>query len=69
MELRGTDVAANLVSPGMIATDEVRAMVTRRAERDGSAASWLEAERWALDNSMPNLTGADIAIDGGARDA
>ena len=94
MELRGTGVTANLVSPGMIATDEVRAMVTRRAERDGSAASWPEAERWALDNSMPNLTerlpepedigkvvafvaseaawhitGADMAVDGGARDA
>ncbi|MFT5266917.1 MAG: 3-oxoacyl-[acyl-carrier protein] reductase [Acidimicrobiales bacterium] len=94
MELRGTGVTANLVSPGMIATDEVRSMVTRGAERDGSGASWPEAERWALDNSMPNLTeripepedigkvvafvaseaawhitGADMAVDGGARDA
>ena len=94
MDLRGTGVTANLVSPGMIATDEVRAMVTRRAERDGPIESWSDAERWALNNSMPNLTerlpdpvdigrvvafvaseaawhmtGADIAVDGGARDA
>lgn len=94
MELRGTGVTANLVSPGMIATDEVRAMITRRAERDGRGDTWDDAERWALEHSMPNLTerlpnpidigrvvafvaadaawhitGADIAVDGGARDA
>ena len=94
MDLRGTGVTANLVSPGMIATSEVRAMVTRRAEREMTVDSWSDAQRWALDNAMPNLTerlpdpedigrvvafvaseaawhmtGADIAVDGGARDA
>lgn len=94
MELRGSGVTANLVSPGMIATDEVREMVTRRAARDGRGDTWADAERWALENSMPNLTeriaepedigrvvafvasqaawhitGADLAVDGGARDA
>lgn len=94
MELRGTGVTANLVSPGMIATDEVRDMVMRRAEREGRGATWEDAERWALEHSMPNLTeripepedigrvvafvaseaawhvtGADLAVDGGARDA
>jgi len=94
MELRGSGVTANLVSPGMIATDEVQAMIMRRAARDGHGESWEQSERWALDNSMPNLTerlptpgdigsvvafvaseaawhitGADIAVDGGARDA
>ncbi len=56
MELRGSGVTANLVSPGMIATDEVREMVMRRAARDGQGGTWAQAERWALDNSMPNLT-------------
>ncbi len=94
IELRGTGVSANLVSPGMIATDEVRTMVTGRAGRDGRGNTWADAERWALETSMPNLTeriptpadigrvvafvasdaawhitGADIAVDGGARDA
>ena len=94
MELRGSGVTANLVSPGMIATTEVQAMVTRRAARDNQGGSWADAQRWALDNSMPNLTeripepadigrvvafvaseaawhitGAEIAVDGGARDA
>lgn len=94
MELRGSGVTANLVSPGMIGTEEVREMVMRRAARDGQGDTWAQAERWALDNSMPNLTeripspedigrvvafvasevawhinGADLAVDGGARDA
>lgn len=93
-ELRGTGVTANLVSPGMIATSEVKDMVTRRAERDGVTGSWEDSERWALANAMPNLTeripepidigrvvafaasepawhitGADLAVDGGAVDA
>ena len=59
-ELRGTGVTANLVSPGMIATTEVRDMVTRRAERDGINVEgddgWAAAQTWALANSMPNLT-------------
>lgn len=93
-ELRGSGVTANLVSPGMIATTEVREMVMRRAQRDGVGDTWEEAQRWALASSMPNLTeriaepadigrvvafvaskaawhitGADIAVDGGAVDA
>ena len=55
-ELRGSGVTANLVSPGMIATAEVRAMIERRAERAGVASDWDSAQRWALDSSMPNLT-------------
>lgn len=56
MDLRGTGVTANLVSPGMIATAEIRAMLTRSAIKRGVADEWAEVERWALDNSMPNLT-------------
>lgn len=93
-ELRGSGITANLVSPGMIATPEVRDMVTRRAQREGLGNDWDSAQRWALDNTMPNLTeripdpvdigrvvafvaseaawhltGADVAVDGGAVDA
>lgn len=56
MELRGTGVTANLVSPGMIATSEVRDMLTRRAAKRGVDGGWAEVERWGLDHAMPNLT-------------
>ncbi len=94
MELRGTGVTANLVSPGTVATDEVRAAVMRRAARDGAGGDWESAEKWVLEHRLPNLTeriaepadvgavvafvaseaawhitGADIAVDGGAVDA
>lgn len=55
-DLRGTGITANLVSPGMIATAEVRAGVTARAEAAGAGSDWASAQRWALDNTMPNLT-------------
>ena len=54
-ELRGTGVTANLVSPGMIATDEVRSGIQRRAEAEG-IEGWEAAARWALQTTMPNLT-------------
>lgn len=57
-ELRGSGVTANLVSPGMIATAEVREMLTRRAERAGVSGDWDAVQHWALEHSMPNLTGA-----------
>lgn len=56
IELRGTGVTANLVSPGMIATTEVQEMILRRAARHGRGDSWDDAQRWALEESMPNLT-------------
>lgn len=56
MELRGTGVTANLVSPGMIATAEVRAMLTRSAAKRDVGPDWADVERWGLDNAMPNLT-------------
>lgn len=93
-ELRGTGVTANVVSPGMIATDEVRDMILRRAARAGVETDWEAGQAWALQHMMPNLTerladpvdigrvvafvaseaawhitGADIAVDGGAVDA
>lgn len=56
-ELRGTGVTANLVSPGMIATAEVREMLTRRATKRGLASDWESVHAWAVEHAMPNLTG------------
>ncbi len=55
MELRGTGVTANLVSPAMIATTEVREMLTKRASRAGAGDSWDEVQQWGLDNGFGNL--------------
>jgi len=56
MDLRGTGVTANLVSPGTIATSEVREAITRRAARADQGDSWEAAEQWALKHRLPNLT-------------
>ena len=55
-ELRDTGITANLVSPGIIATDEVREMLERRASRQ-DVQGWEQVQRWALENVTPNLTG------------
>ena len=55
-ELRGSGVTANLVSPGIIATAEVRLALEKRAGRH-DIRGWDEVQRWALENSAPNLTG------------
>ncbi len=56
-ELAGTGVTANVVSPGLIGTDEVREMVTRRAARDGVTGSWADIEAWGSQHVLSNLTG------------
>lgn len=56
-ELRGTGVTANLVSPGMIATVEVREMLTKRAAKRGLDTDWESVHAWAIEHAMPNLTG------------
>ncbi|HBV25882.1 MAG TPA: short-chain dehydrogenase [Acidimicrobiaceae bacterium] len=54
-ELNGSGVTSNLVSPGIIATDEVREMLEKRALREG-IEGWEEIQTWALKNGSPNLT-------------
>lgn len=56
-ELAGTGITVNTVSPGMIATPEIVASFTRRAERAGLAGDRETVERFMLDTGMANLTG------------
>ncbi len=58
-ELSGTGITANVVSPAMIATTEVKDMVRRQARRAGidDLDNWSTLERWAVDSTMPNLVG------------
>jgi len=56
-ELAGTGVTVNLVSPGILATDEVRASLVERARRKGKSTDWADVERDAASDWMPNLVG------------
>ena len=54
-ELAGTGITVNTVSPGIIATDEVRERFRRTAARRGWSDD--EAERRAIAEFMPNPSG------------
>lgn len=57
-ELAGTGVTVNLISPGLIATAEVREMMRRRAEKKGWGTDWAEIEKHAAkDTFMPTPSG------------
>ena len=54
-ELAGTGITVNTVSPGIIATDEVVASFTERAQRAGEPTDWESLQRLMV-TSMPNPT-------------
>ena len=56
MEVRGTGITANLINPGMIATEEVKEMLTRAAKKRNLATDWESVEKWAATDYVPNLT-------------
>jgi 3-oxoacyl-[acyl-carrier protein] reductase len=56
-ELAGTGITANTISPGIIATAEVRASLERRAEREGWGTSWEAIQKAAASDFMPNPSG------------
>ncbi|MGH0029234.1 MAG: SDR family NAD(P)-dependent oxidoreductase [Myxococcota bacterium] len=56
-ELAHSGVTVNTVSPGLIATAEVRAGLLRRAEREGWGSDWDEIQRRAASDFMPNPSG------------
>jgi NAD(P)-dependent dehydrogenase (short-subunit alcohol dehydrogenase family) len=55
-ELAGMGITVNTVSPGIIATDEVVASFTERAQRAGKPTDWESLQRVMVE-SMPNPTG------------
>lgn len=56
-ELGGTGITVNCVSPGIVATGEIRERFTRRAEREGRPSDWPSVERDILEGFMPNPAG------------
>ncbi|HJM99855.1 MAG TPA: SDR family oxidoreductase [Acidimicrobiales bacterium] len=56
IELKGSGVTVNLLNPGMIATEEVKEMITKRAAKSGITGNWEKLEQWAATEFMPSLT-------------
>lgn len=51
-ELGGTGITVNLVSPGIIATDEVRERFTERAARQGRPTDWASVQQLIFEEFM-----------------
>jgi 3-oxoacyl-[acyl-carrier protein] reductase len=51
-ELGGTGITVNLVSPGIIATDEVRERFTKRAEQLGRPTDWPSVQQLIFEEFM-----------------
>ncbi len=56
-ELAHTGITVNCVSPGIVATDEIRERFTRRAEKHGEPSDWASVERSVARDFMPNPAG------------
>lgn len=61
--LADTGITVNTVSPGLIATDEVRAMLERTAEREGLTGTDAERESKAIASIAPNPIGRAARTD------
>jgi 3-oxoacyl-[acyl-carrier protein] reductase len=62
-ELAGSGITVNTISPGIIATAEVVASLTRRAEREGWGTEWEDIQRAAASDFMPNPSGRIGAVE------
>jgi NAD(P)-dependent dehydrogenase (short-subunit alcohol dehydrogenase family) len=56
-ELANTGITVNCVSPGIIATEEIREMFRRRAEKAGQPTDWPSLERQIAAGDMANPAG------------
>ena len=62
-DLANTGITVNLVSPGVIATAEVKTQFTKLAERKGWGEDWSEIQRRAIEGRFENPMGRLAEID------
>jgi 3-oxoacyl-[acyl-carrier protein] reductase len=55
VELTGTGVTSNAISPGAVATETFKELYTQRARNEGRSTDWSEVERWWIDQFMPGI--------------
>lgn len=55
VELAGTGVTSNAISPGAVATDTFKNLYTERARKEGRSTDWNDVERWWIDQFMPGV--------------
>lgn len=56
-ELANTGITVNCISPGIIATSEIKEMFRRRAIKAGEPTDWPSLEKWIASGAMANPTG------------
>lgn len=56
-QLANTGITVNCVSPGIVATAEIREMFRRRAEKAGEPSDWPSLEKRIAAGEMPNPAG------------
>lgn len=62
-DLAGTGITVNTVSPGIIATAEVKESLMRRARKAGHEGTWEEIHQFAAREFMPNVAGRIGTVD------
>ena len=62
-DLGGSGVTVNLVSPGIIATREVRASLEKRGRKKGWGSDWETIQREASRDLFPNPLGRIAEIE------
>jgi 3-oxoacyl-[acyl-carrier protein] reductase len=55
VDLAGTGVTVNSVSPGAVATETFKNLYIQRAKEEGRSTSWKDVEKWWIDQFMPEI--------------
>jgi 3-oxoacyl-[acyl-carrier protein] reductase len=55
VELAGTGVTVNSVSPGAVATETFKNLYIQRSREEGRSTNWEDVEKWWIDQFMPEI--------------
>jgi 3-oxoacyl-[acyl-carrier protein] reductase len=55
VELAGTGVTSNAISPGAVATETFKKLYTDQAREAGRSTDWNDVERWWIEHFMPGI--------------